>query len=104
MASEEIRLRQMKAAQAIHFTHFAFMEVLQEIRRSGREAEDNFRDGTRPLGIIKYQIHSGPLVDHEEGQRHFHKGPQNIVQGTWQKLGPVYPALQHSLFVGPSQS
>lgn len=44
---------QKKAAQAIHFIHFAFMKVLQEIRRPGREAEGNFRDG---WASWRYQI------------------------------------------------
>lgn len=91
MLLEKIRQTQKEAAQVIYFTHFAFVKALQEIRQPEREAEDNFRDGPGPLGIIKYRICCGPLVDHEERQRHCHKSPQHVVQGTWQKLGQSIP-------------
>ena len=74
------------------------MKILQEIRQPGREAEDNFRDGTGLLGIIKYQIPSDPLLDHNEGQRHFHKDSRTLskVPGRNWNLVP-----QYSLCVGP---
>lgn len=92
MVLEEIRLTHKKAALTIHIIQFCLYEKFTRDKEAReRETEVDFRDGIGPLGVVKRQIPSDPLVVQEEGQRHFHKCPQSSVQGTWRKQGPVNP-------------